>query len=655
MKNAQDIAWIVFGVIYAWIVAMSVVQRGVGGYLLAYVGMFAVVLILLIFPPLARIIWSNFGLVIAPVVLACWIWLAGSYSYQRDLAMSILAALGTVLAFPRCREALAQLWRRLKGETPAVLSSQGWVGVATVWLLASWTLISIADRIGEAGPLERRGNVVSPTNMPTEWKSLRVGLALSGGGYRAAVMHAGVLDQLGELGVPITNLSTVSGGSIIGGFVSAGGSPGDFLEAVKKGRFRYTRDLTWPWNLLRLLSPAHVPWLDVDLWPFGSFSRLDVQRELIDRVLLAGVRADAKLPGPEIVINSTDLRYGLSVGLTREGMFLFGIVANERIQEVHEGRLTRRSDLPPFFYSTLGMVDLTTLAGMAQRVALSGAFPGAFPVTEFNVTIPIGFGALSGGATRTLSLALADGGIRDNLGFNVLDLASVALRLPTDDSQAQLGASPSSDWRLDMVLVSDGGKAIQSADKLSTLDGIFRAIDLSGLETGSLRRFWIGGKPAFELLSNISSLSFSPDQIVYGYTTDQLRDDPGIFLSRQLVDDETLLSVLDLGPARSKALELAAKFKSLNDPAILPQGERARQCQEQESSGHASRDCVRFVIERLVGADLWRVLTTFRQMATLEDNFSSHEVDDIFRLGRYLVRLKWKSIQDKLNAAAVAK
>lgn len=48
----------------------------------------------------------------------------------------------------------------------------------------------------------------------------KVGLALSGGGYRAAAFHLGTLKKLDELGVleKVDNLSCVSGGSIVGAY-----------------------------------------------------------------------------------------------------------------------------------------------------------------------------------------------------------------------------------------------------------------------------------------------------------------------------------------------------------------------------------------------------------------------------------------------------
>ena len=48
------------------------------------------------------------------------------------------------------------------------------------------------------------------------------GLALSGGGYRASLFHLGVTRRLHELGVlqQTTRLSSVSGGSILAGFLA---------------------------------------------------------------------------------------------------------------------------------------------------------------------------------------------------------------------------------------------------------------------------------------------------------------------------------------------------------------------------------------------------------------------------------------------------
>jgi NTE family protein len=67
----------------------------------------------------------------------------------------------------------------------------------------------------------------------------RIGLALSGGGFRAAVFHLGVLKYLAEKNLleQVTQVSTVSGGSLATGavFSSGGGkwpSSSEFLQTV---------------------------------------------------------------------------------------------------------------------------------------------------------------------------------------------------------------------------------------------------------------------------------------------------------------------------------------------------------------------------------------------------------------------------------------
>jgi len=655
MPKVFKLAWTFYGIAFAWLVAMAVWQRGVGGYLLAFAPMLAVNVVLLIYRPITAALWARRNFLLAPAALAGWLWFAGSYSCTRDAAIIAVGTIVTLLAFAGGRRALANAWRRIGGRPGLSGPPFRWGAMATVWLLSCWVMMSAGDRIGEAMPVPKRGNVVAPQTMPANWRNLKVGLALSGGGYRAAVMHAGVLAELSDEGVPITNLSTVSGGSIVGAFIAAGGSPVDFKDAVKNGRFRYKRDLTWPWNLLRLPAPAHVPWLDIDIWPFGTFSRIDVQAQLLDRVLLAGARADKEQPGPDIIINATDLRYGLSIGLARAGTFLIGPIAADRAQQVHEGIPTTISDFPPFFYANDQLSILATWSTLSRRAAVSGAFPLAFPVTELDVAIPLPRRSSGSATNGILRLALADGGIRDNLGFNVLNVVATSQRLlSTGGGLQQVGHAPLTGWRLDAVLISDGGKALQAAEELSAFGAVFRAIDLNGLETGALRRFSNDGKPAIELLSNLSSISFSPDLIVYGLTTDELKDQPGTFLSRSLVDDETLLNLLALVPQRGEASNLVGLYRSTGGSRVVPLSERRTKCMSNAIESEFRRDCLRYQIERLVGADLWRLLETFRNKSTLDDVFNGSEADDIFRFGRYLVRLKQKSIHEKLDAAAAA-
>src|SRR5215467_506995 len=80
-----------------------------------------------------------------------------------------------------------------------------------------------------------------------------IGLALSGGGYRATLFHAGALRRLNELGLlhQVKEISSVSGGSITNGqlavfYKKLGGTPHDVISTEKwnKGFAESIHELT---------------------------------------------------------------------------------------------------------------------------------------------------------------------------------------------------------------------------------------------------------------------------------------------------------------------------------------------------------------------------------------------------------------------------
>ncbi|MET0093713.1 MAG: patatin-like phospholipase family protein, partial [Sedimenticola sp.] len=65
-------------------------------------------------------------------------------------------------------------------------------------------------------------------------KEKRIGLALSGGGFRAAAFHLGVFRKLKELGLlwKLDLLTCVSGGSIAGSFLACHWGDDDALDQL---------------------------------------------------------------------------------------------------------------------------------------------------------------------------------------------------------------------------------------------------------------------------------------------------------------------------------------------------------------------------------------------------------------------------------------
>lgn len=204
-------------------------------------------------------------------------------------------------------------------------------------------------------------------------QSRRLGLALSGGGFRAAAFHLGVFRKLQELQLldKLDVLSCVSGGSIAGAYLASRWGSATVLEELE--------------TYLRTKSIA------IDSVLGGIFSlfetRLEKLAETYDRDLFNGKTLGTLANGPRIYINATNLATG--------NMFFF--VAGG-------GRPAEMGDYE------LGVVD-SPLFPIALAVAASSAFPPVFPPLKLEPDIyaparDIGY------------VTLTDGGVYDNMGIN---------------------------------------------------------------------------------------------------------------------------------------------------------------------------------------------------------------------------------------------
>ncbi|MBS3652199.1 patatin-like phospholipase family protein [Pseudaminobacter sp. 19-2017] len=151
--------------------------------------------------------------------------------------------------------------------------------------------------------------------------STRLGLALSGGGFRAAVFHLGVLRYLAEekLLEQVTQISTVSGGTLLTGavFSAAGGkwpSSSEFLQSV----YPSIRDMLVSEDLFsfRALGPGGILRQNTRI----LFRRANVLAWLIRKRWCISLRLSDLPKNPVWHINTTCLETGKNWRFTRDSM-----------------------------------------------------------------------------------------------------------------------------------------------------------------------------------------------------------------------------------------------------------------------------------------------------------------------------------------------
>ena len=202
----------------------------------------------------------------------------------------------------------------------------------------------------------------------------RIGLALSGGGFRAAAFHLGVFRVFEEMGIlwKVDLLTCVSGGSIAGAFLASNWGQKDALDLLE--------------NYLKTKSIAVSSALGGMFDPFES--RLEKLAKSYDRHLFHGKLLGGLANGPRVYLNSTNLSTG--------NMFFF-VAGENKDTEMGEHEL--------------GTVEADDFL-LAKAVAASSAFPPVFP--------PLKLGSDEYNVDEVDYVTLTDGGVYDNLGVNPL-------------------------------------------------------------------------------------------------------------------------------------------------------------------------------------------------------------------------------------------
>jgi predicted acylesterase/phospholipase RssA len=265
------------------------------------------------------------------------------------------------------------VWLSRRGGEPAGQFRQA-VALGLLPVLLAWIVNSTVYQayVGVESRLRQSGEARSAWVTRTAARDRRLAaadatyaVALSGGGYRAAAVHAGVLSVLEEAGLPLEYLSTVSGGSIVGGAYAMGMSAADFRDRLAADKPGLPNDLS---NFYTVFAQLFVP-------GYGSG---DTYARHFDRVFFAGRELGGTGP-PHLIINAT--RY---VEGTRRAFW----AENDADQ------------------------------GLARLVAASGAFPVAFDPVVID-----GERYIDGGVVENLGIA----GLQQYLTEHADDLPRVLI------------------------------------------------------------------------------------------------------------------------------------------------------------------------------------------------------------------------------------
>lgn len=219
-----------------------------------------------------------------------------------------------------------------------------------------------------------------------------IALALSGGGFRAALFHLGALRRLNELGAlsRVDTISSVSGGSIVSAFLAGrlGPWPADGASFEE-----FDRLVAAPLKQLCTRNIRNGPILK-RLLPWNWLNSQAAVNALSDtyKRRVSGLALGALPQHPRFIYCATDLPFAVN-----------WVFERERMGDYQAGYMT-----PPPGYP------------LARAVAASSCFPPIFSPLKPHLQP----GALKGGSDRSRwrdeivrSLSLSDGGVYDNMGI----------------------------------------------------------------------------------------------------------------------------------------------------------------------------------------------------------------------------------------------
>jgi NTE family protein len=280
---------------------------------------------------------------------------------------------------------------------------------------------------------------------PPEPTAVKIGVCLSGGGFRASFYALGVLRYLAEANLldDVVGVSAVSGGSIAAAVLA------DRADALAAGG----------WTTSAFLEHVDQPFRQVvttenlrNRWLVRALGARLRGRRVGRGAVLGEVLADHLYrtrcvndlpPGPQVILTTTDLASGRAFRIARDfiGSYDFGYVE------------------PAPASIELGFA-----------AAASAAVPALFPPASLET---VGLGLKDAPPT----LSLADGGVYDNLGLEWF--------------QGWGSGRPASAVRPDFLIVANAGGLLKgTTHPYGGVRGLFRSKDVQYSQTTKLRVRW---------------------------------------------------------------------------------------------------------------------------------------------------------------------
>ncbi len=572
---------------------------------------------------LAGYVQSLRFIVVLGIVITCALFAPGrilakfDLFYNRDFAYLLISSVITAIVYVVPRSTL-----RAQSEKEFVLFGLRLMFTTlTTSLFLWWILSSVLDLARELiwkPPLLKLPDVRSG-------ETQRVGLCLSGGGYRAALFHAGLLEATMHFKLSPSRLSTVSGGSIVGAAYALGIHPRSFPALLLSGRLDLKRALFRIQNIVALF-----------------FNRSRAQSALLDRVLFANRRFSHIRKNVQLLVGCTDLLSGTGVGISSDFW----------VRQLHVSLTDRLA-----FSNVLGKrpLDIVNFLGQDLSVASVVAASGAFPLA-FNA-LPIRFSDRS-----EHECLLADGGIVDNTGINLLLGAHRYAAEPPSLADAFRGAPSLDEWRLEFVLVSDAGASFEGYRQTDghihsrLLRDFARAVDVIHANVAPR---WDGRGMEDPIVIAISAGAWIEKLRMIEYELrigiKEAASPSGWLDTRSAKTWAYLVATLPLSDKvdvlDAERLGLAKYRNELQHPRQLGEELLKRKSKSSRIRGQADSPLREKIpddndLDRLIIYDLMACVTTFIHTSTIRANFDGEEVSKLFRLGRYLFALEWDKIRE---------